>query len=120
MGTHPTNRKHTVDTKHHKPRPEDLSIVEVRGVSVLAHRDELLQLAQNHIEQYRNPGDVVHCDDQGDTVTYRLAEKNLSLSLAKRIAAAYKGNHPEMTVRNPERNEFYRIDVVLQPTKKFE
>lgn len=108
------NRKHVVNTKSKKLRPEDLSTVHIHGVSNLPRREELLQNAHNHIEQYRNPGDDVRLEDQGDTVTFRLTEKNLALSLAKHIVAAYKGNHASMEMHNPERNEFYRITVTLQ------
>jgi hypothetical protein len=114
MGSQPSNRKGVRDEKG-QPRPEDLSTVELHGMDHVAQRQELLNLAHNHIEKNRNPGDDVRVEDQGNTIIYRLTEKNLALSLAKNIAAAYKGNRPEMIVHNPDQNEFYRITVLFMP-----
>lgn len=115
MGSQPGNRKHVTDQKGEQPRPENLSTVELHGMNNVATRQELLNLAHNHIDKYRNPGDDVRVEDMGDAVTWHLAEKSLALSLAKNIAAAYKGNHPEVVHHNPDHNEFYRISVTLQP-----
>lgn len=103
----------------HPDHSSIMSEVTFENIHLLSEKEGFLALIQHHLDAEKNPGDTVNTEESSDhqALFCTLSEKNLALSLARRVEDAYKGNHPLVEIHNPEDNEFYRITVTFRPQK---
>ncbi len=91
------------------------STVNFLNVSSIANIDDLNNTIKNHIKQHGNTSDDINITQiDANHIQCTMQEKNLALSLAKAVQAAFKVGEPDMQMRNPDNNEFYRIDVTFK------
>lgn len=113
-----TTRKLTSDkiSRHKKEIPTSLSTLTFEHVSALSDPSELEHLIHNAIEKNgRHTLSIIEgVETQGDRVVYSFTtEKRMLISIAHKVADAFKHLHPRVDVHNPRDNVYYRITVTF-------
>lgn len=99
-----------------RDRDHDTSISTVKFINVkkVEKQVELLNLLTNIIKQHSKTSSVlVQAKTSANTIEYKVTRSRVAQILARSAQEAFKHNHPEITITEPNDHSFCTITVTF-------
>ncbi len=91
-----------------------ISTVKFMNVKKVEKQVELLNLLTNVIKQHsKKEAVLVQAKTSANIIEYKVTRSRVAQTLARRVQEAFKHNHPEVTITEPNDGAYCTITVVF-------